>query len=118
MPPKDDADRYRRIRDKQIAARDPMTKVRKLDRSVAEKQHRHRQSFSLVRMWLDIPKMWRGTFLGGIVGVLILAVLPLWLPETWAVCGGLGALGFLVALGFSLGRYEDSQDEIKHLVKH
>jgi hypothetical protein len=29
-----------------------------------------------------------------------------------------GALGFLVALGFSLGRYEDSQDEIKHLVKH
>lgn len=118
MPPKDDAERFRRIRDKQIAARDPMVKVRKLDHTVSQKHRRARQSFSVLRMWRDIPKMWRGTFLGGLVGVLILAVLPLWLPETWAICGGLGALGFLVALGFSLGRYEDSQDEIKDLMKH
>lgn len=118
MSPDNDPERFRRIRDKQIAARDPMVKVRKLDRSVADKQHRLRESFSIGRMWTDIPKMWRYTFLGGLVGVVLLAVLPLWLPATWAVCGGLGALGFLAMLGFSLGRYEDSRDEIKHLVKH
>ena len=74
MPPKDDAERFRRIRDKQIAARDPMVKVRKLDHTVSQKHRRARQSFSVLRMWLDIPKMWRGTMLGGVVGVVILAV--------------------------------------------
>jgi hypothetical protein len=117
MPPKDDAERFRRIRDQQIATRDPMIKVRKLDHTVAQKQRRHRQSFSIARMWLDIPKMWRGTLLGGVVGVLILAILPLWVAGTWAVCGGLGALSFLVMLGFSLGRYMDSRDEIQDLMR-
>jgi hypothetical protein len=118
MPPKDDAERFRRIRDKQIAARDPMVKVRKLDHTVSQKHRRARQSFSVVRMWLDIPKVWRGTLLGGLVGVVILAVLPYFVPESWAVIGGLAALGFLVLLGFALGRYMDSRDEIKNLMQH
>ena len=56
MPPKDDADRFRRIRDKQIAARDPMTKVRKLDQIRAQKQQRHRQSFSLSACGWTFPR--------------------------------------------------------------
>lgn len=118
MSPKDDADRYARIRDRQIAARDPMTKVRKRDRSVAQKQRRHRTSFSLLRMWLDIPKIWRGSILGGLLGLLILLVLPTFVPGQWGTIGGLAALGFLLLLGFSLGRYQDSRDEIKDLMRH
>ncbi|MCX6072124.1 MAG: hypothetical protein NTU91_14930 [Chloroflexi bacterium] len=119
MPSNKDAERFRRIRDKQIAARDPMVKVRKLDRSVSQKQRRMRESFSVVRMWTEIPKMWRYMFVGGLVGLLVLAVLPLLVPEPWGVIGGVGAICFLVILGMSLGRYEDSQDEIKDLLmKH
>jgi uncharacterized membrane protein len=118
MPPKDDADRFARIRDKQIAARDPMVKVRKLDHTVSEKHRRHRTSFSLVRMWLDIPKVWRGTIIGGLLGLLVMLVVPTFVPGDWGTLGGLAALGFLLLLGFSLGRYQDSRDEIKDLMKH
>jgi len=118
MPPKDDAERFARIRDKQIAARDPMVKVRKLDHTVSVKHRRHRTSFSLVRMWLDIPKVWRGTMIGGLLGLLVLFILPIFLPGDWGTLGGLAALGFLLLLGFSLGRYQDSRDEIKDLMKN
>jgi uncharacterized membrane protein len=118
MPPEKDAERFRRIRDKQIAVRDPMIKVRKLDRSVSQKQHRLRESFSIVRMWTDIPKTWRYALVGGLVGLVILLVLPNWVPEPWGVLGGVGAMVFLIILGLSLGNYEDSRDEVKHLVKH
>jgi uncharacterized membrane protein len=118
MPSDKDAERFRRIRDEQIAARDPMVKVRKLDRSVSQKQRRMRESFSVVRMWTDIPKIWRYTIVGGLVGVVVLLVLPHFVPEPWGVLGGVGAIGILIILGFSLGWYEDSRDEIKHLVKH
>ena len=118
MPPKDDAERFARIRDKQIAARDPMVKVRKLDQTVSQKVRRSRTSFSVVRMWLDIPKTWRGTIIGGLIGLLVLFILPSFVPGDWGTLGGLAALGFLVLLGFSLGRYQDSRDEIKELMKH
>jgi hypothetical protein len=39
-------------------------------------------------------------------------------PAPWGVVGGVGAIVFLVLLGLSLGSYEDSRDEVKHLVKH
>ncbi len=116
--PGDDAERFRRIRDKQVAARDPMIKVRKLDHSVSAKQRRMRESFSMGRMWSEIPKTWRYMLLGLVVGILVLVVLPLFVPEPWGVFGGIGAICFLIILGMSVGRYEDSKDEIKDLMKH
>jgi uncharacterized membrane protein len=116
--PGDDSERFRRIRDKQIAARDPMTKVRKLDHSVSQKQRRMRESFSVTRMWTEVPKTWRYMIVGGLLGLLVLALLPLFVPEPWGVIGGIGAICFLVILGMSLGRYEDSRDEVKDLLKH
>lgn len=118
MSPDNDTDRFRRIRDKQVAARDPMVKVRKLDRSVSQKQRRMRERFSIARMWTDIPKTWRYALVGGLVGLVVLLVLPTFVPEPWGVLGGIGALIFLLILGLSLGNYEDSRDEVKHLVKH
>jgi uncharacterized membrane protein len=115
---KDDAERFRRIRDKQIAARDPMVKVHKVDRSVSQKQRRMRESFSMRRMWVDIPKTWRYMLVGLVVGILVLAVLPLFVPAPWGVLGGVGAVFFLIIMGMSVGRYEDSKDEIKDLMKH
>ena len=115
--PSDDADRFRRIRDKQIAARDPMIKVRKLDHSVSQKQRRMRESFSITRMWAEVPKTWRYMIVSGLLGIVVLAILPLFIPEPWGVIGGIGALCFLIILGMSLGRYEDSRDEVKDLMK-
>ena len=118
MSPDNESERFRRIRDKQIAARDPMVKVHKLDRSVSQKQRRMREGFSIARMWADIPKTWRYALVGGLVGLVVLLVLPRFVPAPWGVLGGVGAMIFLIILGLSLGNYEDSRDEVKHLVKH
>jgi uncharacterized membrane protein len=118
MSPENDADRFRRIRDKQVAARDPMVKVHKLDRSVSQKQRRMRESFSVVRMWTDMPKTLRYPMVGGLVGLVVLLVLPNFVAAPWGVVGGVGAILFLCILGLSLGNYEDTRDEVKHLVKH
>ena len=116
--PGNDAERFRRIRDKQIAARDPMIKVRKLDRSVAQKQRRMREPFSVSQMWADIPKTVRYMLLGGLVGLAALLVLPQFVPAPWDMIGGVGAIFFLVILGMAVGRYEDSKDEVEDLMKH
>lgn len=118
MSPDNESERFRRIRDKQIAARDPMVKVRKLDRSVSQKQRRMRERLSIARMWTDIPKTWRYALVGGLVGLVVLLVLPNFVLAPWGVLGGVGAMVFLIILGLSLGNYEDSRDEVKHLVKH
>jgi uncharacterized membrane protein len=118
MSPEKDVDRFRRIRDKQVAARDPMVKVRKLDRSVAQKQRRMRETLSAARMWTDIPKTWRYAMVGGLVGLVVLLVLPSFVAAPWGVLGGIGAMVFLLILGVSIGNYEDSRDEVKRLVKH
>jgi len=111
--PDQDADRYRKIRDQQLQARDPLKKQRVLDHEVSQKRRRMTQSFSFGLMWRDLTYKIRYSLLGGILGLLLVVILSLLLPEPWGVCAGGILLPFAIFLGFLVGRYEDSVEDIR-----
>ncbi|MCJ7513052.1 MAG: hypothetical protein MUO23_08800 [Anaerolineales bacterium] len=111
--PDQDVDRYRRIRDQQLQARDPLKKQRLVDREVAQKRRRLTPSFSFGLMWRDLTFKIRYSILGGVIGLMLFAIASLLLPGTWGVCVGGGLFPFALLLGFLVGRYEDSVENIR-----
>lgn len=118
MPdPTPEQERLRRLRDRQLAARDPHVKQRKLHRGIAARQRKARQPFSLRRMWSEIPKMWTGAFYGLVVGALALAIVPAVWDSVWATPCTAASIPLLAILGLLFGRAFDSRDELKDLIK-
>ena len=112
-----DPDRLRRLRDQQIAARDPLVHQRQLDHRIAQRQRRARTSFSVLKMWSQTPRRWRGLLLGVLTGATLLLVLPLAIESTWtAPCAGVATL-FLAFLGFLIGRAMDSRHDLHDLLR-
>ena len=111
--PGQDTDRFRKIRDQQLHARDPLKKQHRLDQEISRKRRRMQGSFSLVRMWTDLPHKWRGGFIGSLIGLGVLIAAPAMLEGFWGLCIGGAALPFAALVGFLVGRYQDTLDEIR-----
>jgi hypothetical protein len=108
-------ERLRRLRDRQIAARDPQTGARKLHGGISRKQRRAVESFSLGKIWREIPHVWRYAFYGFVVGALGVAVVPVLWDSPWALTCTAGATVFLVVIGVFVGRAADTRDSLKDL---
>jgi len=111
--PSQDQERLRRLRDQQLRARDPLTKQRRMDKEIARKQRRMREPFSFGGMWRDLPHRLRGAFVGGLIGLAVLLIAPSLIEAPWGLCLGAFALPFAALVGFLLGRYDDSMEDIK-----
>jgi len=114
---KSELEHLKRIRDQQIAARDPGKKQRKLQKTITYKHRRRAQSFSFGNMWAEVPSRWKGTLFGSIFGVIAIVVLPLVMDPILATWVGFGLLGFLVLMGFFIGRSKDAQDDVADLLR-
>jgi hypothetical protein len=112
-----DPDRFRRLKEQQIATRDPLKKQRKLERSIAEKHRRAQTPFSITRLWNEIPNRWRGLFFGGLLGVVVVVVLPTILVSRWTMPCAATAFVFLLVLGFFVGRGIDARDDLRDLMR-
>ena len=110
-------DRLKRLRDQQIATRDPLIKQRKLEHTIAQRHRRSVQAFSLGRIWSEIPHKWRGVFYGLVGGVLLVIVLPVVWASSWAVLCSAASIPILAIVGFFFGRAVDTKEEIKDLVR-
>jgi hypothetical protein len=108
-----DPERVRRLRDQQLRARDPLSKQRRLDGEISQKRKRMQQSFSFGGMWKDIPHRWTSGFIGCLIGLAILLIAPSVLEGSWGICLGGAAVPFAAVVGFMIGRYEDTMEEIK-----
>jgi VIT1/CCC1 family predicted Fe2+/Mn2+ transporter len=117
MPTDPEQERLRRLRDRQLAARDPQTKARKLHSGISSRQRQSVEPFSLVRIWSEIPHMWRYAFYGFTLGVVSVALLPLIWPSPWAVPCSVGATLMLAIFGVFIGRAADTRDSLKELMK-
>ncbi len=105
-------ERLRRIRDRQIQLRDPKVKDRKVQKSVAKKHRSSLESFSLTKIWTELPKIIRGTVIGMLAGLAILLVLPYIFQGAWVDYAGFAAVFILAFLGMIFGQALDARDRL------
>lgn len=111
--PESEAERIKRLRDKQIATRDPLIKERKFQRDMSVKEKRMKKPISLAEDWRNIPKVVKiplFMLLLGMIGTIILVRLWSW---EYAVYVGAGATVGLAIFGAVLGNALDLRDDIK-----
>ena len=112
-----DLERLKRIRDRQLSARDPGKKQRKIQQTITHKHRRASQPFSMGRMIAEVPKRWTGAFIGLVFGVIAVIVLPLIMDPTQGTVLGFGLMGFIALMGFLVGRARDAMDDITDLIR-
>ena len=112
-----DQERLRRLRDRQLSARDPQRKQRQVHGRIARKRRQSFESFSLGRMWSEIPHIWKGAFYGLTLGVIAIALVPLVWVSPWALPCSAGAALMFSILGLLIGRAQDTRDSLKDLVR-
>ncbi len=107
-------ERLRRLRDKQIRARDPQVKERKVGRQVAAQQRKKRKNESFIRDSAGaVSHKVRGAFLGALLGLLVMLLLPMVMEGRMADILGIVAFPFLIALGVLIGASFDWRDDIR-----
>ena len=111
-------ERLKRLRERQLADRDPHIKQRQFQRSTAQREKRLKgQSYSLGNMWKDIPHVWKGFFYGLILGLVVFLVVPMFWLSLWAFPCSLAAIVALALFGVVVGRAIDTRENIKDLIR-
>ncbi|MGB7873528.1 MAG: hypothetical protein WBL25_04020 [Anaerolineales bacterium] len=111
-------ERLKRLRERQLADRDPLVKQRQFQRSTARREKRlKKQTYTLGKMWKDIPHVWKGFFYGLILGLVVFLVVPMLWLSPWAFPISLAAFVITVLFGIIVGRAIDTRENIKDLIR-
>lgn len=109
-----DQERLRRIRDQQICARDPQIKERRVSRRISAQQTQKRKNESFFKDAVkDVSHKAKGVYIGAVLGLIILFVLPYFVEERTAAIIGIAALPILMGLGFFYGASFDWRDDVR-----
>ncbi|MDO8754452.1 MAG: hypothetical protein Q7J80_11200 [Anaerolineales bacterium] len=114
---KDEQERLRQLRERQLQARDPLANQRKFQRNSSIKEKRAYKPFSLAKAWKDIPHIVKSPFYGLILGVIIVFILPAIWDSPYAIIVGAGLTLFLILFGLIAGNSLDLRDNIKEHLK-
>ena len=109
-------ERLKRIRDRQLSARDPQVKQRKIQRNIATKRRKAVRKFSLREIWAEIPHKVKGAFMGAVIGLAISIVLPMFVEAYWVDIVGVAAIFVLAVVGFFFGQASDTRDSLNKLI--
>jgi hypothetical protein len=113
----DEQERLKRLRDKQLTARDPLVKQRHFQQSSSIKEKRMSKPFSFIKAWADIPNVIKMPFYGLLIGTAIIFILPgIWISK-WAFITTAGLTLALIIFGVIIGNALDLRDEIKDHIK-
>lgn len=113
---KSEQDRYERLREAQIRARDPgPSKIRHYDwdkhakrQKTIKKSH---QKPLIVDLFDVLPSRWKGALIGLVLGIIPLIAAQLLLTGEWVVLGALGML-MLGVIGFVIGAVLNKREEV------
>ena len=109
----EEQERLKKLREKQLNARDPLVKQRKFQHTSSVKEKRMREPFSLKKAWKVIPHIVKAPFYGLLLGVLVMLVLPNLWASKWSVIVAGGLTFFFIVLGVVTGNSLDIRDDIK-----
>jgi Flp pilus assembly protein TadB len=118
MSDQKEIERLKKLRERQLSARDPGVYERKVQGQIARKAHKVR---SKQNFWKDsakeAPKALWGFLIGAGLGLIILLILGVMLPPLTAGLFGILAMLLLGILGALLGASFDWRDELKRTLK-
>jgi len=121
---RDEIERMRRIRERQLHARDPLAKEKEFQRRVAGRRTETR--FALSRVFEALPAKWWGMILGGLCGFVVALVLDrvlhikvvnvdaFWANYLWY---GLIFAGVVIGRGLAMS-LSWSEEDYDKLVRH
>ncbi len=110
-------ERWIRIREQQLAARDPLKGERKTQRRIAQQHRRSQRRFSIGLMLEDIPYRLTGAFFGAILGGVLGALMPLLLTASWVDWIWLPMVIVVAIVGFVYGSALDAREQIKDAMR-
>jgi hypothetical protein len=110
----DEQERLRRLRDRQIADRDPSVKQQKFSRESAARERRAYKPMTLKGVWSDIPHIYKGAFFGFLIGLVLMFLLTYLWNSTLVLIGSLVLVVVCIFMGAMIGRAADARDEIKY----
>lgn len=113
----DEQERLKRLRERQLSARDPMTKIRKEQQYSAERERRIDRSVSLKEAWQTIPRIWRSVVWTVLLGGIATGILTSFFGVLWGILGGLFVALIFLLFAVLIGNALDTRDEIKRLSK-
>ncbi len=115
--PDSEAERLKRLREKQLRDRDPLEHERKFQHNTSVKEKRMQKPISLKEDWRKVPYIVKAplfAFVIGIIGTLVLTSLWDW---QYAVYVGAGATIGFILFGAVLGNAIDLREDIKKHLK-
>lgn len=115
--PDSEAERLKRLRQRQLTDRDPLVKQRQFQHNSVIKEKRMRKSFSLKEAWNDIPHIVKSPLYGLLIGLIVTVILPKVWASSYAVITGTGATILFIIFGVIVGNTLDLRDEIRDQIK-
>jgi len=115
--PDQEAERLKRLRERQLSDRDPLVKQHRFQHESSVKEKRMRKPFSLSKAWKDLPHIIKAPFYGLILGILVILVLPILWHSTWAILVGAGLTLIFLIFGVVTGNSLDIRDNIRDNIK-
>ncbi len=106
-------ERLKQIRDRQLADRDPTVKKKEFQRQSVQRERQRYRPFTMKGAWGEIPHIWKGMlygFLLGLVGAFIIT--GAWISR-WAWIASLVLILCLIMIGALIGRAADARDDIR-----
>jgi hypothetical protein len=119
MPQMDsEQDRLKKLRDRQLADRNPQVKQRQLQQAYSRKvKTRSGRNLNLLKMWSDLPHSFRSPFYGLLLGLITLWLVPQFWISTYAVPAALLAMLVFILVGFLIGHVLDIRDNLRDLTR-
>ena len=115
----DELERLKRLRDRQLADRDPQVKQKQFQRTIRQRERKARiQRYTLGEAWRTIPLIYRSPLIGFLIGVCITFFLPFVWNSSWAFWVGVIATVLLVIIGLTIGQTMGIRENLKDFIKH
>ena len=111
--PDQEAERLKRLRERQLADRDPLVKQQKFQRDSSVKEKRMRKPFALSKAWKDLPYIVKSPFYGLMLGILVIIVIPYIWKSPYAILAGAGITVIFMIFGLVVGNSLDLREDIK-----
>jgi hypothetical protein len=112
-------ERVKRLRERQLTDRDPLVKQRQIQHTTAQKERKARgKRYTLGEAWRTIPHVYRSPFIGLLLGVVAMFVIPAVWDSPWSFWIAVGATVFFVFLGIFTGSAQDTRDNLRDSIKH